>query len=154
MSIAPIVHSVEVKAPPARAFDLFTAHMQDWWPRGRTVGKKPHAAIVIEPRAEGRWFERDEDGNEIQWGTVLDWRPPSRLLLAWRLNSQWTFDPDFMTEVEMTFEALPTGGTRVTLEHRNLERFGADAQKQADSLGGGWSTRLQDYADYVDAHRS
>jgi hypothetical protein len=35
MSIAPIIRSVEVKAAPARAFDLFAAHMDRWWPKGR-----------------------------------------------------------------------------------------------------------------------
>jgi len=31
MSIAPIVRTVQVKADPARAFDLFTAHFSHWW---------------------------------------------------------------------------------------------------------------------------
>jgi hypothetical protein len=42
MSIAPITRSVDVKAPPARAFELFATRMADWWPRGRTVAKQPH----------------------------------------------------------------------------------------------------------------
>jgi uncharacterized protein YndB with AHSA1/START domain len=150
MSIAPIRQSVETKAAPARAFELFTSRMGDWWPRGKTVGK-PHAAIVIEPRNGGRWFERDEDGVEVQWGDVLAWNPPTGLLLAWRLNSQWTYDPAFETEVELSFDSLPNGGTRVTLEHRHLERFGADAEKIAASLNGGWPTRIQNFAEFADA---
>lgn len=54
-----------------------------------TIGRNPHTEIVIEPRAEGRWFERDAEGNETQWGKVLVWEPPSRLVLAFQLNSRW-----------------------------------------------------------------
>jgi hypothetical protein len=43
------------------------------------------------------------------------------------------------------------GGTRVTLEHRNLERFGDRAAAIAESLGNGWPPRLAEYARYADA---
>src|SRR3974390_198579 len=127
MSIAPIVKTVKVKAAPARAFDLFTQHFADWWPKGQTVGKKPHVAVVLEPKVGGQWFEIDADGTETHWGKVLVWAPPSRLVLAWQLNSQWTYDAGFETELELTFAAAEGGGTLVRLEHRNLERFGPDA---------------------------
>jgi uncharacterized protein YndB with AHSA1/START domain len=152
MSIAPIVRAVQVKAPPARAFDLFVNHMQDWWPKGRTIGKNPHVTIVTEPHEGGRWFERDADGNETQWGKVLAWEPPGRLLLGWQIDSQWTYDPDFVTEVELTFAPADDGGTVVTLEHRNLERFGADAVAHVAALDGGWPTHLAQFVAYADAH--
>ena len=60
MSIAPISHTVEVKTPPARAFELFTAQMGRWWPSKKTIARNPFAEIVMEPRAGGRWYERDE----------------------------------------------------------------------------------------------
>lgn len=147
MTIAPLVHKVRVKAPPARAFDLFASHMGRWWPKGRTVGKADHVAVVLEPRAGGQWFERDAQGVETHWGKVLAWEPPTRLLLGWQLTSQFAYDPDFMTEVEVTFQPLANDGTLVTLEHRQLERYGADAEKIAAQLGGGWPTMLNHYAD-------
>ena len=150
MSIAPVVRTIQVKVPPSRAFALFTGKMSAWWPAGKTVAKNPHVAIVLESHAGGGWFERDADGNETRWGKVLAWEPPGRLLLGWQLNSQWSYDPDFLTEVELTF--APEGaGTLVTLEHRNLERFGADADKIAAQVGGGWPKFLGEYAQYVDA---
>lgn len=152
MSIAPIVKSVEVKAPPPRAFELFTREMGAWWPHGKTVGKNPHVAIVVEPREGGRWFERDADGNETPWGKVLAWNPPGRVLLGWQLSTAWSYDPNLLTEVELTFAALPGGGTRVTLEHRNLERFGADAEKHAASIRGGWPSIVGLFAQYADTH--
>ena len=73
MSIAPIVKTVEVKASPMRAFEIFTLEMGKWWPHGRTPAKNAHAAIVMEQKKGGRWFERDAEGNETLWGTVLAW---------------------------------------------------------------------------------
>jgi uncharacterized protein YndB with AHSA1/START domain len=151
MSIAPIVRTVETKAPPESAFALFTGRMHDWWPKGKTIAKAPHVEVVMEPRVGGRWFERDAEGNETFWGDVLEWAPPRRVLLAWRINSQWTYDPTFLTEVELTFDPIETGGTRVTLEHRKLEAFGADAAAHAAALSGGWPTMMQHFADLADS---
>ncbi len=154
MTIAPIVKTVVVKAPPGKAFDLFAAHMSQWWPKGTTIGKAPHEAIVIEPRVGGRWYEADGEGVEAVWGEVLAWEPPTRLLLGWKLDSRFTYDPDLITEAELTFVPQAGGRTLVTLEHRNLERFGVDAAKTAEQLGGGWPTRLQNFADFADEARS
>jgi uncharacterized protein YndB with AHSA1/START domain len=150
MTIAPILRSITVKAPPDRAFELFVGRMGSWWPKGRTVGQNPHVDIIVERRPGGRWYERSEDGIETDWGKVLELAPPDRLLLAWQLDAGFRYDPAFSTEVELTFEAIDEG-TRVTLEHRNLERFGDSAEKLAEQLGGGWPTFLKYYADYAAA---
>jgi hypothetical protein len=78
---------VRVKADPARTFHLFVNRMEAWWPHGRTIGKNPHVAILLEQKPGGRWFERDADANETNWGKVLDWNPPRRLLLGWQVNT-------------------------------------------------------------------
>jgi uncharacterized protein YndB with AHSA1/START domain len=150
--IAPLVHRVHVKAAPARAFELFASRMADWWPRGQTIGAAPHAQIIIEPRAGGRWFERDDAGNETQWGQVLDWEPPRRLLLDWQIGTNWRYDAALHTEVELTFVAAEDGGTVVTLEHRNLERFGANAATHAATLNGGWPGFVAGYGRFTDAN--
>ncbi len=56
-----------------------------------------------------------------------------------------------MTEVELTFAPVASGGTLVTLEHRNLERFGSDAAIHAERLRGGWPTRMAEFASLADA---
>jgi uncharacterized protein YndB with AHSA1/START domain len=150
MSIDPIVRTVQVKLPPARAFDAFTTRMGSWWPRGKTIGRNPHAEIVITPKAGGRWFERDGAGNETDWGHVLAWEPPGRLLLAWQLDCEFGFNPDILTEVEIIFAPADGGGTLVRLEHRNLERFGADAPRVAEKIGNGWPARLAEFAAWAD----
>jgi len=147
VSIAPIVKLVTVPVPPERAFALFTGRIGSWWPFDKTVGKRP-AAIVLEPGAGGRWFERDAEGVETQWGRVLDWAPPARITLAWQLDAGFRFDPDFETEVEISFTAC-AAGTEVRLEHRCLERFGTAAETMAGKLGGGWPLMLGCYRTHV-----
>ena len=144
MTIAPVRCSVEVSQDPARAFDLFASRIVEWW-RNKTIGKKPPIAIVIEPFVGGRWYERDQDGVECDWGKVLAWEPPAKLLLGWQLDSRFRFDPNLVTEVELSFRPLPNGGTEVTLEHRQLERLGSDAPRVSALLGGGWASLIDHY---------
>ena len=150
MTIAPIKRSIHTKATLPRAFEIFTGQIGRWWPRGSGIGASPLVEMVLEPGVGGRWFERDAEGQETQWGRVLVWQPPERLVLAWQLNREKRFDPDLITEVELTFTAADGGGTDVTLEHRNLERFGQDGAQWLSSIGGGWSQKLGQFAAFAD----
>jgi uncharacterized protein YndB with AHSA1/START domain len=144
---APVRKSILVKAPPERAFEVFTAGIGRWWPRSHHIGKAELQDAIIEPRAGGRWYERGADGRECDWGRVLAWEPPQRLVLAWQISADWQYDPNLVTEVEVRF--TPEGeGTRVDLEHRNLERFGDKAEivrGQIESEGG-WGLILHNFA--------
>ncbi|HLN08677.1 MAG TPA: ATPase, partial [Xanthobacteraceae bacterium] len=100
MKPAPIRKTVQVQVDPRRAFEVFTGRMHAWWPREHSLlGGKPRQDVVVEPRQGGRWFETATDGSECTWGHVITWEPPSRVLLAWQLDGQWKFNPDFLTEV-------------------------------------------------------
>ena len=151
MTIAPVIRSVEVKTPPDKSFDLFVRNIGKWWIEGKTIAPNKHVDIVIEPFPEGRWYELDADGNECQWGKVLVWNPPGQLVLGWQITGDWAFDPAFLTEVELTFAANDRGGTLVTLEHRNLERFGRDAERVSQQIGEGWPQRMAEFVAYANA---
>ena len=148
---APVVKTVRVKAAPSRAFEVFAASMGKWWPRSHSVGDSPLVDVRLEPRSNGRWYGALEDGTETDWGRVLAWEPPGRLLLAWQLSADWTYDPDLMTEVEVTF-AADGDGALVTLEHRDLDRYGARAEEIRGMIGsqGGWPAILASYAALAD----
>ncbi len=102
MTIKPVVKTVTVKASPERAFEAFTANMGQWWPKTHTIGAAPFEAVVMEPRVGGRWYERAADGAETNWGKVLAWDPPRRFVLAWQISADWAYDPNLMTEVEVS----------------------------------------------------
>jgi len=142
---SPVRKVLRVKASQAHAFEVFTAGLGRWWPRSHSVGKSPLENAVIEPRVGGRWYERGEDGSECDWGRVLAWDPPARLLLAWQLNGQWQFDLALVTEVGVAFIAEGPLLTRVEFEHRGLERFGdrAEAVRESISSPKGWPGILE-----------
>ena len=147
---ASIRRSVEVKVPPARAFAIFTAEASRWWLKTHSISttKSPIKDVVIEPRAGGRWFERGEDGSECDWGKVLAWEPPTRLLLAWQINADFKYDPTLLTEVELRFTGAGSG-TLVELEHRLIERMGERGVGMRDAFTRGWSLLLESFAQHA-----
>jgi len=142
---APIVKRLVVQADVPRAFNAFTAHIGSWWPRSHSVADAPQADVIIEPRQGGRWYERATDGSESEWGKVLLWEPPARVVLAWQLDAQFRYDPTLITEVELRFTALEASQTQVDFEHRYLERLGEGAAALRDRLDGGWLGILEAY---------
>lgn len=145
---APVRKSIFVDAAPTHAFEVFTAGIGRWWPKSHKIGPADLDRPVIEPRSGGRWYELDVDGSECEIGKVAVWEPPTRLVLIWQLTPEFTFDPELITEVEVLFTP-EASGTRVDLEHRDLERMGdkADAMRETVSGPGGWPGLLQLFAD-------
>ncbi len=154
MTVAPVRKEIVVEASQARAFRAFTQEHGAWWPlASHHIAEKPAETAIIEPRAGGRWFERATDGSECQWGKVLVWDPPGRIVLAWQIGADWKHDPAFSTEVEIRFVALGPAKTRVELEHRQLERFAdaAEGMRGAFDSEGGWGGMLKLFAAHAQA---
>jgi uncharacterized protein YndB with AHSA1/START domain len=148
--VPPLTGTITVGVPVERAFSVFTGSIDTWWPRMYHIGQSDMAQAVLEPKEGGRWYERGVDGTECDWGRVLAWDPPHRLVVTWQINGQWQFDPDpeHASEIEVRFTADGPGQTTVELEHRLLERLGdGEAIRGAiGSSGGGWSAILELFA--------
>lgn len=111
--------TVSVAVPAAEAWRLFTTEIDLWWRRGRRFRNAPgdRGIVALEPGVGGRVFESfTTDGGEqvVEIGRIHEWQPPERLCFAWRAAN---FAPHEWTEVEVSFEATPSG-TRVTVLHR------------------------------------
>lgn len=148
--------SMIVQASPALAWRVFTEKMSTWWPLDHyKIGKAKAVEAIVEPRAGGRWYERGEDGSTCDWGRVLVWEPPSRLVLTWDISADWQFDPALNTEIEVRFVA-EKDRTRVELEHRHLDRFGArrDEMRRIFDKEGDWGKLLAQFARVAEASQS
>ena len=129
----PLALDLTVRCSPAHAFEVWAQRTALWWPSDHTVGGERPEAITFEPRAGGRIFERTSAGAEHDWGEVLAWEPPRRLVYLWHIRA----DRSDATEVEITFAATAEG-TRVTIEHRGWDRLGAAAEERRDANHRGW----------------
>ncbi len=145
---SPVRKSVTVAAPIEKAFAVFTEGFGSWWPASYSIGNSALKNAVMEPKVGGRWYEIGEDGTECDWGEVLAWEPPSRVLLAWRIGGDWRFNATLLTEVEVCFFKESEQSTKVELVHRLLENMGeaAEAARQTFESEHGWNGILGGYA--------
>ena len=143
--VAPVKKSVRVRASQARAFEVFTARFDSWWPKSHHIGKAEMKEAVIEPRAGGRWYEKGVDDSECNWGTVLAWEPPSRVVLSWHINGKFQPDEGVQSEVEIRFIPESANATRVELEHRIAAADAEDIRGAVDSPQG-WGSLLELFA--------
>jgi uncharacterized protein YndB with AHSA1/START domain len=147
--------AIDVQAAQETAWRVFTEKMGTWWPLAiYKIGKANAIDAVIEPYQGGRWYERGDDGSTCEWGTVLAWEPYSRLLLSWDISADWRPDPTLKTEIEVRFIASGNNVTRVELEHRRLDRYGArrDEMRRIFDTEGDWGRFLALFAQLAERH--
>ncbi|MFF0486327.1 SRPBCC family protein [Streptomyces sp. NPDC004435] len=137
-TIADVRKWVTVAATPEEAFKVFTERPADWWPPSHVLLKKERAGLAFEPGAGGRYYEWDVDGEEIDWGRVLEWVPGRRIVMTWRIDASWQSLPtdDGASEIEVDFEPAEGGGTKVTLAHVKLHQHGEGADRIFAALDG------------------
>jgi len=145
-----------IHASQKQAFQTFTKELDLWWPRSHHIGKVEMKQAVLETKEGGRWYEIGVDGSECNWGKVLIWNPPRKLVLAWQITAEWQYDPNFLTEVEANFIEQGPNLTHFTLEHRNIDRFGEKAQQiwGAFDSDGGWTGIIREFAKVAEAQKS
>jgi uncharacterized protein YndB with AHSA1/START domain len=145
----PVRKSITVKTNVNRAFTVFTAGFHTWWPKSHHIGNAPMKKGIIQGFKGGRCYSEQIDGTECDWGTVLAWEPPYRLVFSWQITVNWTYEPDLAkaSEVEVTFTPQDDGSTLVELEHRYFDRHGEGFEKMREGVGSpnGWGAMMQLY---------
>ena len=143
ISVEPVRKSVTVPAVPQHAFELFTAHIQEWWPlRTHSVGTEQAVGIAFGESTGAMIVETLADGTTSVWGTVTQWEPPHRVAFTWHPGN-----PEAeATLVEVTFTQDGPGSTVVRLVHSGWERRpdGASAREGYDS---GWEPVIGRFAE-------
>jgi uncharacterized protein YndB with AHSA1/START domain len=149
--IADVRKSVTVPVSADKAFAIYTGHAIEWIPAAHIFIKGPQS-ITMEPWAGGRFYERGADGAEITRGTVIEWAPPRRLAVTWRIGPGWRpiFDDEQASVIEVGFQPAGPDGTEVVVTYTHLDRHGelAGLIRSAVAAPGPGET-LQNYADLV-----
>ena len=141
----PVRRSTLVRSDVDHTFAVFVREIGVWWPRQPySEGGDRVRDVTVEPRVGGRVHETWHDGTVREWGRILAWEPPHRLVMTWICTPA-------TTEVELTFRPLGPALTRVAVEHRGWEALSAEqaardcAQPGGYASGGfdrGWATIL------------
>jgi uncharacterized protein YndB with AHSA1/START domain/uncharacterized protein YciI len=141
-TLPPLRRQVVVPAGPDVAFEVFTRRIGDWWPVERF---SVHGAKATAAFRDGRLVETGPDGEEVVWGTVLDWEPPRMLRLTWHPGR----GADRASEVEVSFAPVSDALTVVTVEHRGWQRY-PDPRAARDEYRNGWPAVLDAYGSAVE----
>ena len=140
-TLTPLRKTVVVPVEPARAFELFTADIDKWWPLvTHSVGLAAAANVTFPSEVGGSIVETMRDGTTCAWGTVTSWDPPGVVSFSWYPGQAESSAGD----VEVRFVANDVGGTVVELTHSGWERRsdGATARLGYDT---GWEGVLAAY---------
>jgi uncharacterized protein YndB with AHSA1/START domain len=152
--IKPITRTVTVPRSTEQAFRVFTEQMGTWWPLDThsiavDQGLEQRAeTLKIDAREGGRIAEVLEDGSTRDWGGIVVWEPPHRVVYSWKPNNH----PTPPTEVDVRF--IPRNdGTLVELEHRGWELIGDWARKVRPLYAseGGWTMVLRRFRKAADS---
>jgi uncharacterized protein YndB with AHSA1/START domain len=140
-SVQPVRKTVTVPAAAQRAFELFTAHIHEWWPlQTHSVGGDHAASVAFGAGAGGEIVETLADGTTSVWGTVTDWEPPHRVAFTWHAG----IPPAEATRVEVTFTEDEPGSTVVRLVHSGWEHR-PDGTSVRDGYESGWDPVIASY---------
>ena len=132
---APLEIAFTVECSPPHAFEVWAQRTSLWWPHTHSWSGEPGLRVTFEPREGGRIYERAADGTEHDWGEVVAWEPPHRLVYLWHLM----FDRADATEVEVSFAPEAEAATTVTIVHRGWERLGAEGPVRRERNRQGWA---------------
>jgi uncharacterized protein YndB with AHSA1/START domain len=144
--LAEIRKTIELDAPVARAFDVWTGHVGRWWPLAHhSISKADATGCFIEPGVGGRLYETTRSGAEHLWGTVAVWEPPRRLAHSWHPQ----VDLSERTMVLVMFTPLTPRRTRLTLTHSGWQ---PGQEERRTRYHAGWDGLLADgYVAYLES---
>ena len=152
----PLPKSTSVPVPVEVAFRAYVELAMDWAPPSHrfTTGT---VSMTIEPWVGGRFYETAEDGGEATRGTVLEWCPPARLAMTWRVGPGWEPLPDDERAPHVEVDFAPHGqATEVTVAYTHLEACDPAfaAQLSAVLAMPGPGETLERYAEVAAHHAS
>lgn len=137
-----VAKRIRVRCPLAVAFEVWTAQIDRWWPKGHSRSGDPATRVFLEGRVGGRLYERSSDGVEHPWGEVIAWEPPRLLVYDWFLGSSSTLP----TRVEVRFSADGPGHTLIAVTHRGPELVGELWARTSHRFTAAWEHVLEAYA--------
>jgi uncharacterized protein YndB with AHSA1/START domain len=125
-SSQPEPKTITVSVAAETAFRAYVERPMEWVPPAHRMTTDT-ASMTIEPRVGGRFYETAADGTQAIRGVVLEWAPPSRVAMTWRVGPGWQplADDERAPHVEVDFNRTGPETTEVTVTYTHLERCDA-----------------------------
>ena len=122
-SSQPEPKTITVSVAAETAFRADIERPMEWVPPAHRMTTDT-ASMTIEPRVGGRFYETAADGTQAIRGVVLEWAPPSRVAMTWRVGPGWQplADDERAPHVEVDFIRTGPETTEVTVTYTHLER--------------------------------
>lgn len=153
-----IQESVIVSLSRHHAFFLFVEDVSHWWPRRFSWSQDKLVRMIIEPRVAGRCTEIGPLGFRCDWGRVLEYAPPSRLVFSWQIGPGAIPepDPDRSSTVYVHFTAIGSVNTYVKVRHDGFDRHGRRGEdcRRVMLSEHGWPLILRRYREAASGARS
>lgn len=130
--------TIVIEQTRERVFEVWTQNIHQWWPSNHRLSKDPTSKVILEARAQGRFYERTHDGAEFEFGSVELCDPPAHLVLNWYLGSNQTMP----SKVDIRFTALTEKTTRIDIEHTGAEQLGDLWWQRVTKFDGSWDVIL------------
>jgi len=138
--LEPLVKTIDVPCDQEMAFTVFM-DMGAWWPTSRfatSVMRGDSVKDILVDAAEGgKIVELASDGREHTWGVIRTYEPFALLEMDFHVPHPSETDPGF-SNVQVRFDPLENGHTRVELVQSNWEGLGDVAEMVRGGYGQGW----------------
>lgn len=138
--LEPLVYTITVPGPVARAFVGFTEHTHLWWPLEDHSVFGAGSYVEFE---ENLVLETTDDGRTATWGSIDDWQPPLSFHASWHPGTSAVWS----TELRVAFRAVEAG-TELRLVHSGWEGAEDPAAARAEYTAG-WPVVLQRFVRFM-----
>ena len=109
--------------------------ISEWWPDDRR--HLTHSSSKLFLLESGRFYERADDGTELDLGRVRVWEAPYRIVLDFYIGT----DAAHPTEVDIHFTTAD-GGTLVSISHQPNQNSAPLWSKRAPKFAASWDAVL------------
>ncbi len=134
------------------AFNAFVTDFQKWWPQAYSLSKEGLKEIGITPKVNGMCYEIGPHGFRCDWGRVLIWQPPERLVFTWQISERSAPEPnpELASEVHLEFVNLGANQTQIKLQHKHFSRHGEGGVNYCTEMASeyGWPYIISEYKRY------